>query len=232
MSVLLFKEIKRFTSSATYMLNCGLGIIMMPLAGVFLLVAGREFIAVLETVFTGDGIVSILLTIMLFAIIAMNDIATPSVSLEGSSLWILQSLPVTARQVLGAKFMLQFVFTAVPAVFTMLCVVIIYPEAWLLIPVGLTFIALICAFDLMLGLLMPNLNWTSELAPIKKSISVLIALFGGWVYAAVFIVIYFLVAWPMGYTLYMIMYTLINLILASLLGLWIKYRGAVIFTDL
>ena len=35
---LLFKEIKRFVSSAVYMLNCGLGTILLPILGIFILV--------------------------------------------------------------------------------------------------------------------------------------------------------------------------------------------------
>ena len=34
------KELRRFTASPNYMLNCGLGILMLPVAGIVLLSAG------------------------------------------------------------------------------------------------------------------------------------------------------------------------------------------------
>ena len=42
---------------------------------------------------------------------AMNFITAPSVSLEGDTLWLLQSLPVTPQQVLRAKVELQLLLT-------------------------------------------------------------------------------------------------------------------------
>ena len=40
--------------------------------------------------------------------------AAPSVSLEGKSLWLLQSLPVTPWQVLRAKLSVQLLLTSAP----------------------------------------------------------------------------------------------------------------------
>lgn len=39
---LLGKELGRFTASANYMLNCGLGILLLPVGGIALLVKGRR----------------------------------------------------------------------------------------------------------------------------------------------------------------------------------------------
>ncbi len=48
---------------------------------------------------------------MVCTIAAMNFITAPSVSLEGGTLWLLQSLPVTPQQVLQAKVELQLLLT-------------------------------------------------------------------------------------------------------------------------
>ena len=55
-----------------------------------------------------------MLTAALCMLASMNDMAAPSVSLEGKSLWLLQSLPVTPWQVLRAKLRLQLLLTAIP----------------------------------------------------------------------------------------------------------------------
>ena len=52
---------------------------------------------------------------------SMNLMAAPSVSLEGRTLWLVQSLPVRPWQVLRAKLQLQLVLTAVPALIAAVC---------------------------------------------------------------------------------------------------------------
>ena len=51
---------------------------------------------------------------------------------------------------------------------------------------GLGFLLLMALSGLFLGLKMPNLNWTSELAPIKQSACVAVNLFGGFLYTLLF----------------------------------------------
>ncbi len=107
----------------------------------------------------------------------MNDMAAPSVSLEGRTLWLLQSLPVTPWQVLKAKLSLQIILTGVPAVICMLC---------LLVSAGFSAVEFYCrclsfccvyafvAFFAVLGLKLPSLNWTSEITPVKQSAAVIL----------------------------------------------------------
>ena len=62
-----------------------------------------------------------MLSICLCGVASMNDMTAPSVSLEGKSLWLMQSLPVTPWQVLKAKLSMQIILTAVPMA---LCIVV------------------------------------------------------------------------------------------------------------
>ena len=52
---------------------------------------------------------------------SVNDITTPSVSLEGKSLWILRSLPVTTRQILRDKHSLQLLLPLPGLLFAGVC---------------------------------------------------------------------------------------------------------------
>ena len=103
-AALFQKELARFTASPNYMLNCGLGILLLPVAGVALVIKGGELLPLLQMAF-GDrgGCVEVLLCTGVCTIAAMNDMAAPSVSLEGKNLWLAQSLPVTPWQVLRAQ---------------------------------------------------------------------------------------------------------------------------------
>ena len=84
---LLGKEFARFTASSNYMLNCGLGVLLIPACGVMLLVKGREFCALLSGVFASiPDFAAVLLCTVLCMLAAMIDITAPSISLEGKSL--------------------------------------------------------------------------------------------------------------------------------------------------
>lgn len=60
---LLGKELRRFTASPNYMLNCGFGILMLPAAGIALLIKGRALAQLLDDAFgAGADIVPVLLS--------------------------------------------------------------------------------------------------------------------------------------------------------------------------
>ena len=184
-SALLSKELRRFTASPNYMLNCGMGVLLMPLAGFTLLWKGADIRAALGAALGAEAgaYLSVMLTAALCMLAAMNDMAAPSVSLEGKSLWLLQSLPVTPWQVLRAKLQFQLLLTAIPVLVCLVCAVIALPmaaaETALMAVLTLLFVVFSALLGLTLGLKMPHLHWTSELAPIKQSACVAITLLGG-----------------------------------------------------
>ena len=115
------------------------------------------------------------------------DGTAPSVSLEGGTLWLLQSLPVAPQQVLRVKVELQLLLTLPGAWFCAGCAM-----AALRIPAGqgLLVLAVLAAFvwltaqmGLALGLCLPNLHWVSEAAVVKQSAASMLAMFGGWLLA-------------------------------------------------
>lgn len=122
------KELARFTASPNYMLNCGLGILLLPISGILLLWKGGTVVSLLNEAFTSQsGCAEVLLCTGVCAIASMNDMATPSVSLEGKSLWLAQSLPVKPWQVLRAKLKVQLALTALPALVPLACMAFILP---------------------------------------------------------------------------------------------------------
>ena len=85
------KELARFTASPNYMLNCGLGLFIMPIAAVLLLIKGADISALLMDVFDSADVSAVLLAGGICVMGAMNDMAAPSVSLEGKNIWVVQS---------------------------------------------------------------------------------------------------------------------------------------------
>ena len=219
------------------MLNCGMGILGMVVAAVALIWKGREFLGAVSLVLPVDTeTVSVLLCAAVCALISMNDMAAPSVSLEGKSLWLAQSLPVTAWQVLRAKLRMHLLLTAVPGAVLGVCLVAVcdFPAAQMaaVLALAAVFLVFSALMNLFLGLKMPNLHWTSEITPIKQSGAVAIALLGGWAYAAAMAALYFLVGRHMGFAAYMAAFLALTLAAAVLLYIWVRKKGCVIFASL
>lgn len=237
-ATLLAKEFGRFTSSPTYMLNCGLGILLLPIGGGFLLWKGTALVSSFGGAL-GEraGCVPVLLCALICLLASMNDMAAPSVSLEGKSLWQMQSLPVTPWQVLQAKLRVQLILTGIPVLFCTVCAAFIYPytpfEMALAFLVPLSYVFLSALFGLFVGLKLPNLHWTSEITPIKQSACVMIALFSGFGYVALlcagFMLLY---GWKLGFIGYMSLFGGISLALCALLYVWLKKKGCALFATL
>lgn len=234
---LLGKELARFTSSPNYMLNCGLGTLFLPLGGVLLLFKGADAVALLEQLFAGrGGFATVLFCAGICMLASMNDMTVPSVSLEGNTLWLAQSLPIHPWQALRAKLSLQLLLTGIPTLFCALCVLSILSgsplELALMVGVALLFLLLSALFGLFLGLKLPNLTWTNELAPIKQSVNVFFALMGNWIYALALAGLYLAAGWRIGAVAYLALFALVTAIGCILLYRWLKTKGCARFAAL
>ncbi|MDD6189589.1 MAG: hypothetical protein PUB32_08445 [Clostridiales bacterium] len=236
-SALLRKEMRRFLGSANYMLNCGLGVIMMVLAAVALVIFKDSVTEVLFGVFGRTAsIIPMLAAAAVCMITTMCDMAAPSVSLEGKSIWLAQSLPVTASQVLMAKLKLQLVLTVPPALLLTAAVLGVLQPSWyfcLLLPVIiLAFILFMALLGLATNLKLPNLNWTSEIIPIKQGASVAVALFGGWAVVVALGGVYVLLSKLLAPELYLLCTAVLLFAVSVWLLHWIRTKGAAIFETL
>lgn len=185
-AALFKKEFARFTSSSNYMLNCGLGCVMMPLAGAALLWRGRDLISSILPTLPEKyaGFIPVAVCMIVCFLCTMNEIAVPSVSLEGKNLWIVKSMPVTAFDFLSAKLYLHLAMTCAPLLFCAVCASVAVGTGvavCVLIPVVCLLFALFSALaGLLIGLRLPDLNWTNEIVPIKQGRAVFFSIFGGW----------------------------------------------------
>lgn len=234
---LLTKELRRFTGSAGYMLNCGLGIVMMVLAGVVLLVKQDAVQALLAQVPAQyRDVIALGAAAALCTITCMNDMAAPSVSLEGKSIWLTQVLPVSGWQILRAKLRMHLLLTWIPAAVLTLCLELLLrptPAFAVLLPatVGL-FVLFVAALGLAVNLKLPNLHWTNEMVPLKQGAAVMVALLGGWVLIlALGVLYYFIMRW-VSPLVYLLCAAGLFLAAAAALLAWLKTKGAKIFETL
>ena len=160
----------------------------------------------------------------------MNDMAAPSVSLEGKSLWLLQSLPVPAWEALKAKLNLQLVLTAPLVLLCGACAAFALRasalETVLLLLVPLLYCVLLAALALLIGTVRADLHWTNEIAPIKQSMAVFVVLLLGWVFAILPGGGWFLLGSKMPFAAFLALLVVLFGGLAALAITWLKTRGA------
>lgn len=180
-AALLKKEFKRFTSSAIYMMNCGLGLILSVIAAVALLLnadAIRGFLKVFS--FLTPTELALAASIVLSFLASMDIVTAPSVSLEGKNLWILRTAPVPAGKILSAKLQLHLCLCVpVTLLLSVAAGIVLQSDllGWLaLVLVPQLFVLLAGVFGLMMNLLLPKLDWTNEAIPVKQSMSVLVTM--------------------------------------------------------
>lgn len=234
---LVGKELAKFTSSSSYMLNSGLGILFMLAAGVAALLNADVLNQVVGEVWGADqGQACVLFCGVLCLLAASNDIAAPSVSLEGKNIWMLQSLPLTPRCVLRAKAAVHFMLTVIPLTFAVACVAAAVdlpatPKA-LMCVVPFAYAAFTCMAASSLGVKMANLSWTDETVPIKHGGAAVIAMFGGWAVAALLVVVYFVFEGSFEASLYLAACGAIILTAAIGLFRWLSTEGGRAFAAL
>ena len=234
---LLGKEFRRFLGSSAYMLNCGLGIVLMVIAAIALLFKADMVTETAFYLFAGEEEPLALIAAAAVCMMAsMNDITAPSVSLEGNNLWLLQSFPVSGRQVLMAKLGLHLILTLIPAAVLTVSVELVLkpsPVFAVLIPASVvSFILFMALFGLVVNLKMPNLTWTSEIVPIKQSMGVMIVLFGSWALVVALAGLYVLLRNYLSPPVYLAAASTVLLAGSAALFSWVKNAGARIFENL
>lgn len=233
---LLRKELRHFLGSATYMLNCGLGLVLMPAAAVALLIKGDAVVEFMAMFDESAQLLPLLTAAAICMLTTMNDITAPSVSLEGKSLWLAQSLPVTPWQVLRAKVRLHLLLGLPSTLILVVCacaalkLTLIYGV--LIAVVAVLFVLLTALAGLALNLKMPNLKWTDETVPVKQSMSVMLTLFGGWAVVVALGGAYAALSRLIGPKGYLVCVAVLLAAVCAALTAWIRTRGARIFSSL
>lgn len=239
-SALLKKELKRFSTSTIYMVNCGLGVIIMPLLAIFSAVKSNLVLTTINEISVDmpniKGALPMIITAMICVICSMNAVTAPAVSLEGKNLWVTQSLPVDTALILEAKENLGVTINGVPALVSTLIMCVAFRLEVLSVILCLSTVWLFIWFTAKTGLAMnlkfPNLTWTNEVVPVKQSLSLMLTLLIGFLASMCMLLPSFAAVSVMSINTFMIAVIVVLILTNIILHNWIKNKGTKIFENL
>lgn len=176
-TALFLKEIKRFFTNASYMLNTGMGLLILFVAGIVLIVEKNKLFDMITSFpYMRQHMGVFVLFIELF-FCAINVISAPSISLEGDSLWICKSMPIKPVDILMAKAKAHIIICMPFMIFFGIAASIsiemspIINAALFLIPMASTvFTGLLGVID---NLMLPKFDWTDDSIAVKQSMAVI-----------------------------------------------------------
>jgi ABC-2 type transport system permease protein len=238
--VLLFKEYRRFISSSTYMMNCGLGAIIMVALAVAAVIKRNSITMLLDSakeIFpNASGIAPAVLTIVIFAIVSTCYYTMPSISLEGKNIWILQTMPIDPMKIFMAKIKMEYILCVPGALILAATVAIITGMSvltWAAVMIAvLAYITFTAFFGLWINMKRPSFDWTNEAYPIKQGLNPLICLFGEWLLTLILGGIYFFVGAFVPSELYLVVVSAVLFAVSYGIYCWLLTRGRYKFETL
>lgn len=220
-SALLRREFQRLLASPSYMLNAGLGLVFILVAGGALLVKKEMALTIVSQLGIPTDALTVLLALGFCLIASMVNFTASSVSLEGKTLWIIKSLPVPYEDTLKAKLKLQIYLTLPPMLFAGVAAAYAFSlssfEAFSLLLTLVFYTKLSANLGLMANLQHVKLDWTNETQAIKQSISVFLSMLYSSVLVLLPGVLYFVVLADKGYERGFLLTYLLLLLLGQIL---------------
>lgn len=193
-SALLGKELTHFWNNPMYVMNGGVGELLLIIFSVVLLFKRESILATFGMLGDISVYIGPLLCTALCGINSMSLIAAPSISLEGKNLWIAQSFPIPPKEILLAKARMQMT-VCIPAtlVASVLCLISL-PCNWVqviaVLVVPQIFNVFIALMGVAVGLQFPKFDYISETAAVKSSMSTFVCMMVGFAAVLVPVLLY------------------------------------------
>ncbi len=214
---LIKREIRRYFSSSMVVLNTIVGPIMSTIF-VLILLFGKDTM-LMEMELTGlqpDTFALILIVMSSFMLGLISTTAT-SISLEGKTFWIIKSAPLSEASVFWSKIGLNFII-ALPFLLinTVAVAIAVQPN-----PIYVVLMFFIPAMiniangqlSLYINLLLPRMEWDSEVRIVKQSMSVIVAMLLGMSLFGILIALYFVLSFLGALFALLIVFTILALII-------------------
>ena len=177
------KELSKFFSSAAYMLNCAIGLLFSLATAVFAVVKKDMIFALVDYVVylfpsaDATSVLAIASSVILLLLSSMTTISACALSLEGDSLWIIKSMPLSSRDVLLAKtvphILVSLPFCLASSLVLAIAFRLDFLSSLLVILTPAVATVLSAFVGVVFNVLFPKFKFNNEAEPIKQSASVL-----------------------------------------------------------
>lgn len=121
------------------------------------------------------------------SVFCMMTTTSTSISMEGKNWWIVKSLPLSVKNILDAKILMNLLLMLPFYLLSeLLLVFALKPDVWeflwlVLIPAAMILFS--CVYGITINLHFPVLEWESEVSVVKQSASAVLGGMGGFVLA-------------------------------------------------
>lgn len=179
------KEIKRFFSSYLYVLNMGVGAVLLLAASIACFILGIDKIEQLLGISNVEYMISSFVPFVTSAMLAMSCTSSVSLSLEGKNLWILQTSPVDSATIYRSKMAVNISLLLPVCLLSSLLMIIflkadIMTALWIFVT-PLSYVCFTSVWGIFVNIKMPNFTWESEVTVIKQSLASLLGIIGGMI---------------------------------------------------
>lgn len=224
------KEFKRYFASSIYVLNTGVGYILLIVGTIALLFLGEEKVTSFLSMSTMDISNSLPFLIALF--VSIGTTTSSSISLEGKNLWIIKSLPVNIKDVFKSKVLVNLTLS-LPTVIIVSTILSIYFKLKLvsilftfLIPILYAIFA--AHMGLLINLYFPKFDYESEIQVVKQSMAAFASVMLGMLIVIVPMTIEIK---SINYNLYLLIIGIILSILLIIVNRIINTKGIKMFEN-
>ena len=219
------KEMGRYFSSYLWVLNTGLGVVLLCVTSLALCVVSPEILGTYAGIEDVDLFLGQYAPLIIAAMLSISCPAASAISLEGRNLWVLQSIPLSNKTFIKSKialtltvhaigymlsvavFLIRFQFNAIWS-FTLLAVPACYS---VFTAVQGTYIN--CCF--------PRFDWDNEMVVVKQSISVILSGVIGMICIAVPVLLH----WFLGIPLVRVLWGMAAILIVLSVILYFKACG-------
>lgn len=173
-----YKEFKRMTGSSNYLLNAGMGQIMVAIFGFAMLFVRSEDIIklLMPQAPIESSLIFPAVPMLLYFFIGMVPTTVCSPSLEGKNYWIMQTLPINPMDDIKGKMLYNLYLSIPVAVFATVAASICFRVSVIEALTSVIAISSLCIFStvngLRSGLKHRRLDWENEIEVIKQGMAV------------------------------------------------------------
>ena len=184
------KEINRWLRSSVYLTNTIVGGIIAVIFSASILIFGTDAAAKSLEMPQFSAYAEQMGPFLIAACVGMCCTTGSSISLEGKSLWIIQTIPVTIKEVIDSKILVNLTICIPSAcISAILYILAVKPGVagslvFVLVPVAVSIF--ISVWGIWLNLKMPNYEWESDTQVVKQSICSVLSLLPGMLIGAIF----------------------------------------------